>query len=241
MKKIINYSILVMVGWMLVCCGYDNYEAPNAKFEGRIVYNGEAIQVEKTNGNPDNAAVYFELWEEEWETKTPIRVIIDQDGSFSSVLFNGNYKLVIPKSQGPFMSKINTETNSDTVLLSLRGSKKLDIEVMPYYMVRNAQFAHADGTLTASFGLEQIIQDENAKNVERVILYINKTTFVDGSAQIRNVELDGASIADMNAISLTVDVPDMIPAQNYVFARVGVKIAGVSDLLFSHVQKVQLQ
>jgi hypothetical protein len=32
----------------------------------------------------------------------------------------------------------------------------------------------------------------------------------------------------------------MKPTQNYVFARIGVKIAGVEDLIFSPVQKVQL-
>jgi hypothetical protein len=35
-------------------------------------------------------------------------------------------------------------------------------------------------------------------------------------------------------------VPAIVPTQNYVYARVGVKIAGVEDMIFSPVVKVTL-
>jgi hypothetical protein len=37
-----------------------------------------------------------------------------------------------------------------------------------------------------------------------------------------------------------VPVPDFVVDQNYLFARVGVKIQNVEDLLFSTVQKINL-
>ena len=49
----------------------------------------------------------------------------------------------------------------------------------------------------------------------------------------------GSAITDPNNISLTVAVPSITPTQNYVFARIGVKIAGVEDLLFSALKKIQ--
>jgi hypothetical protein len=239
MKKL-SYIVLLIVSMSIVACEYDNYDAPGTRFEGNIVYNGEALNVEKSNDqNPNNAVVYFELWEAGWQNRVPIRVIVDQDGSYSALLFNADYKLVIPKGQGPFMSRINDETASDTILLPLRGNKELNIEVTPYYMVRSPQFSHESGKVKANFRLEKIIQDVNAKNIEQVFLSINKTTFVDGSSQIRRADLDGASIVDMNDINLEVDIPAIVPSQNYVYARIGVKIAGVDDLLFSPVQKIE--
>ncbi|HEX2536422.1 MAG TPA: DUF3823 domain-containing protein, partial [Chitinophagaceae bacterium] len=86
----------------------------------------------------------------------------------------------------------------------------------------------------------KIITDGNARDVEQVGLYINKTQFVSSrnEEKIRETTMGGGSITDMNNIMLEVDVPSMTPTQNYVFARIGVKIAGVEDRLFSPVVKI---
>jgi len=83
--------------------------------------------------------------------------------------------------------------------------------------------------------LEKIITDVNAKDIERAVLYINKTQFVDGSNNLANQELTVAALSDLNNSSFSVAVP----TQNYVFARIGVKISGVEDMIFSPLQKVQ--
>ena len=218
----------------LFSCAYDNMDAPGSRLKGQITYQGEPISVEKPSGN--DPAVYFELWENK---RTPIRVAVAQDGSFSAMLFNGNYKLIIPSGQGPFRSILNEETQSDTIPLRVGGSKTLNIEVLPYYMVRNVQMGKNGDNIEASFALEKIITDVNAKDVERVSLYLNKSTFVDGATNLRVVDLAGGSIADLGDIDLSASIPTMVPAQDYIFARVGVKIAGVSDMLYSPVQKIQ--
>jgi hypothetical protein len=122
--------------------------------------------------------------------------------------------------------------------VDLNGDYKMDIEVEPYYMIRNTQFAVSGNTLSANFGLEKIITDIDAKDIETVYLYVNKTSFVDAGYRIEDVSLAAGDIVDMNAISLSLTIPEMIPTQDYVFARVGVKIAGVEDLLFSAVEKI---
>jgi hypothetical protein len=53
-------------------------------------------------------------------------------------------------------------------------------------------------------------------------------------------ELAAGDISNMNNISLSVPVPDFVVDQDYLFARVGVKIQNVEDLLFSTVQKINL-
>lgn len=232
MKKNIKYIAgLFGLAIGLASCEYDNYDEPKLRFDGNLVYQGEPIGVSYND-------VYFELHEEGWQEFGTINVAIDQDGSFSSLLFAGDYKLIIPSNQGPFMNITNSETNSDTIPLNLRGSNNMDIEVMPYYMLRNVSMEGNSNTVSANFGLEQIITDENARDINEVILYLSKTAFVDGRTSISSARTGGADIADMSNIELTASVPDMTPSQDYVFARLGVRINGVEDMLFSQIERI---
>jgi hypothetical protein len=220
-------------------CKKDNYDTPSVVLQGHITYQGEVINVSSRD-------VTFELWEPGWGKNGAITVNINEDGSYSALLFNGSYKLVIPRSQGPFRSVLNNETNSDTVLLQLNGNRTMDIEVMPYYMLRTPQFLLTGTTVGATCKLEKIITDANAKDIENVFLYLNQTAFVDGTNYIARTSIAGSDIADPDHISLNVEVPASTSAnsstgdQNYIYARIGVKISGVEDLLFSPVEKINL-
>ena len=223
----------VALATALAACEYDNYEAPGATLRGRIVYQGEPIGVSYND-------VTFELWEPGWQKRIPISGTVDQEGSYSARLFNAPYKLVFQKNQGPFQSRTNDQTGSDTIAVNVTGDQTLDIEVTPYYMVRNPQFS-ADGRLvSASCALERILTGADARNVERVSLYTSKTRFVDNRTSVSTANLEGPGIADLNNVRLSTTVPAMTGGQNYVFARIGVKISGVEDLVFSPVQRIDL-
>lgn len=224
---------LGIISGFLASCGYDNFDEPTSKLEGKLVYKGEAINVSYND-------VTFQLWEPGWQKKGEINVSVNQDGTYGAMLFDANYKLVIPKNQGPFMSLTNTETKSDTILVNLKGSKVMDIEVMPYYMIRTPQFTVSGREVTGTFKAEKIITDSNAKNIERVNLYVNKTQFVDFRSNVASAQVDGASVTPGNTVTLKATVPTITPTQNYVFARIGLKIAGVEDMIFSPVVKVNL-
>ncbi|GEP89832.1 Protein of unknown function [Chitinophaga terrae (ex Kim and Jung 2007)] len=231
--RIKSYYLLLLV-ILVGACKKDNYPAPSCTFNGRIVYNGEAIGVSQQD-------VYFELWEPGWATKVPINVAVNQDGSFSSLLFPAAYKLVIPASQGPFKSKQDGTTHTDTIQVNITGNQTMDIEVLPYYMIRTPKFTAAGKKITATCKLEQILKGTDARDVEQVVLYLAKTQFADKKNNIRDAVVNGGDITDPNNISLQADVPDIVPAQNYVYARIGVKISGVEDMIFTPVEKVQLQ
>jgi hypothetical protein len=228
------YIILCALAVLFTSCSKDTYDAPGSTFSGRIVYNGEAINVAYNQ-------VRFQLWQPGFGKLTPIDVTVKDDGSFSSLLFNGSYKLSFPGGQGPYMTKQNGSAK-DTIALEINGSKTMDIEVIPYYMVRNPQFLISSGKVTGSIKLEKVITDANAKNIERVTLYLNKTQFVSeaGSGNIAKTDLAGSSIVDMNNITLDVNVPSLARTQNYIFARIGVKISGVEDMLYSPVKELPL-
>ncbi|CCH02198.1 hypothetical protein FAES_4198 [Fibrella aestuarina BUZ 2] len=231
MKRLLFYGLVLLAGLAVTACDYDNYAAPQSYLKGRIVYKGEPIGVEYNN-------VTFELWEPGWQKRTPITVTVDQDGSYSALLFDATYKMYIPSAQGPF--RTIRKDNSDTTTVALSGSQTMDIEVMPYYMIRNARLVSASRKVTGTASLEKIITDANARNVERVSLYVSKTQFVDGRTSVATKDLTGADLTNLANLSLSVDVPALTPAQSFAYARIGVKIAGVEDMLFSPVQKIQL-
>jgi len=92
----------------------------------------------------------------------------------------------------------------------------------------------------ASFSIDQIVTDERAKSVDRVYLYLNKTQFVSGANNVKTVEIAGADIVDFANVNLSAGIPELVPAQQYIYARVGVRISGIQDLIFSPVQKINL-
>ena len=234
MKSKFRNLMLSVFGLVVMgSCEFDDFKEPGSIFEGRIVYQGQPIGIAYNE-------VEFQLWESGWEQEIPITVTVSQEGGFSTVLFDAEYRLVIPSHQGPFITLQNQETNSDTILVSLNGNRTLDIEVLPYYMISNPQFNASGNDVNASFGLDQIITGADQRNVERVNLYISKTYFVDAKTSISSVELGGGDITDLSDIDLSTGIPEMTPDQSYVYARVGVKIDGVEDMMFSPIQRIDI-
>ena len=212
-------------------CKKDNYPQPGSMLTGHLLYKTDTIQVERNQ-------VPFQIYQYGFGKVGPIGSTFSQDGTLSSVLFDGIYKIIVPNGQGPFMWKQTAAGNPDTVSVTLKGNQSIDLQVTPYYMIRNASITVSGGTAKATCKLEQIITDANAKNVERVSLYINKDQFVSGGDNIAKKDLAAADITDMNNILINVAVPSITPTQNYVYARIGLKIAGLEDMIFSPLQKI---
>jgi hypothetical protein len=229
--KIKFHHIIIALLLATTGCKKDNYNAPASTFKGRLTYKGDAVNVEYNQ-------VPFDLYQPGFGKTAPIVGTFQQDGSYSTLLFNGNYKFTIPPNQGPFMWKELGPGKRDTLAVTVSGSQTMDIEVMPYYMVRNAQITVGSNKVNAVFNIEKIVTDANAKDIDRVNLYINKTQFVSGGDQIAATELAGSAITSLNNISMSVNIPGISPTQNYVFARVGIKISGVEDMIFSPLVKV---
>jgi hypothetical protein len=233
MKTRFHLIPLLAIVILVASCGKDNYTEPKSTLSGQIVYNGEPIGVEYDQ-------VRLQLWQPGFGKLAAIDAQVNQEGSYSAILFNGNYKMVFPKGRGPFKTLEKDATVKDTLFVKLEGNQTVDVEVLPYYMIRTPQFNGGESKVSVALKLEKIIKDVNAKDVERVTLYVNKTEFVSRSTNIATSEIAGGDIKDLNTISLTTNVPALVPTQNYVFARVGVKIKDVEDMVFSPVQKVQL-
>lgn len=231
MKIILQYLSAVALLAGCISCSKDNYTQPSSTLSGRIQYKGENILVEYDK-------VPFEIYQFGFGKTGDIRQTFSQEGNFSCLLFDGQYKLIIPNEQGPFKWKQTEAGKPDTVVIDLRGSRTIDLDVTPYYMIREAQFSTAAGSVTGTCKVEKIITGISAKDIETVDLYINKTSIVSPTDNLAKASLGGADIVNQNAINVTVTIPSITPIQNYVFARIGVKIAGVEDRIFSQIQKL---
>lgn len=233
--KIRFKSILPVLGLaaLFVSCEKDNYAEPKTMLTGNIVYKGEPIGVEYDQ-------VRLQLWQPGFGKLAPIDAPIAQDGSYSARLFNGDYKLVFTRNDGPWKTIIKDAAAKDTIFVNLNGDQKVDIEVMPYYMIRNAKFSKEPKKVSSTFEVEKIVTGAAAKDIERVTLLISRTQFVSRANNIGITNKEGADVKGKTNFSLSVDVPTITPAQDFVFARVGVKIKDVEDMVFSKVEKIQL-
>ena len=232
MKIRFNFILPVLgLAALFVSCEKDNYAEPTTSLTGNIVYKGEPIGVEY-------GQVRLQLWQPGFGRLAPIDAPIDQDGSYSALLFNGNYKLVFTRNDGPWKTIIKDASARDTTFITLNGNQEVDIEVMPYYMIRNAKITGGENKVNATFSLEKIITGADAKDVERVTLLISRTQFVSRANNVSITNRNGADLQGMNNISLSVNVPTISPAQDFVFARVGVKMKDVEDMVFSDVEKI---
>ena len=229
--KILSFILSLTLIVCISSCKKDNYAAPGSKLTGALMYNGDSIAVEYNR-------VPFQLYQYGFGKVGAINETFDQDGVMHALLFDGEYRFIIPNGQGPFLWKKTAAGDPDTLAIPLHGSQNINIDVTPYYMIRNPQITGGGGNVTATFKLEQIITGADAKDIENVTLFINKTQFVSGSDNIKNAGMAGSAITDPDNISLTVAVPSITPTQNYVFARIGVKIDGVEDLLFSPLKQI---
>jgi hypothetical protein len=228
MNRILITFIALIIATSL-SCKKDNYKEPSSKLTGHLVYKGEPISVEYNQ-------VKFELYQYGFGKTGPVSGTFQQDGSYAVLLFNGEYKFIIPNGQGPFKWKQTAAGAPDTTTITLNGSQELDLEVTPYYMIRNPQLTGSGANVSGTFKVEKIITDASAKDLESVSLYINKTQFVSGADNIAVKTVDAKDLTDWNNVHVSVAVP---AGQSQVYARIGVKIAGVEDRMFSPVIEIK--
>lgn len=213
MRYLILASLLLILS---AGCKKDNFEKPKSTLTGRVVYDKNALGL-RSNG------VQVELWQHGYALFSKIPVYVGQDGAFSAILFDGDYKLVLRQGNGPWLD------NADSIDVKVSGSTNVDITVRPYFIINNVSYVKSGTQLTATVSVQQI---NNNLPLEAVNLYIGKTNIVDQVNSIKSVsatpDLSGAFTLQMT-----------LPADAAYFARIGVKTAGVAEQVYSNVLEVK--
>ncbi len=232
MKKYI--ILLASIVFLFASCEKDNYDAPNAFLKGKIVYNGETLQLKHNE-------ITLRLYEPGWElsNQTYLNVHVAQDGTFSANVFGGKtYKLVRVANVGPW----ENPTTSDTITITVKGNTDIEVPVKPFFTISSATASYNMTSRIVSANLS-VAQHDASKTIEHVGLYVSSTRFVDEKT-IYNSKcsktISGASIADLQNINIALDeaLPSNISYQEYMFVRVGVKTVGRSQMIYSEPMKI---
>ena len=240
MKTINLLYAACLISVMISGCKKDNYKPPQSVLTGKVTYQGTATEL-RANG------VQLELWQYGHQLFTKIPVYIAQDGSFSATLFDGDYKLVRLRGNGPWVD------NTDSISISVRGNTTVDVPVMPYYTLNApaVTFNKSDTSVSSTFTVTQVV---SGRSIETVSVNVGATTLTDVINKVIMTEA-----AATPGVSATVKVylnPNRYPADNqvnlrkqlsalftkqYGFVRVGVKTSGVDERLYAPVQKIDLK
>ena len=224
MKIISNIFSLVLLLVLFTGCGKDNYDAPESKLVGKVTYQGQALNLRGTG-----EAIQLQLYQDGYEKHDPISVFVGQEGKFSALLFNGEYKLVTRDGNGPWMNR------HDTVTVNLNGHSEVNIEVTPYFTISNEQLAVSGTTMTASFTINQIV---STATINKVMLILSKTQFAD---DVNNVFRKDITEVSAGAVNLSADISGNteIAKAKALYARVGVLANGADQAIYSTVVRLK--
>lgn len=186
------------------------------------MYQGEPLGLR-------SEGVQLELWQPGYDLFQKIPLHVDQDGSFSASLFDGGYRLTLLRGNGPWLDQ------TDSIDVQVRGGKTLDIEVQPYYMLTSPQYSRNSGQLSATVQVNSI---NPVRAVEHVAIYVGRTAILDAVRNEANLVIPGEELDLTSPISLNINLPGNLSGRD-VYVRVGVKTAGVQELLYSSVEHLQ--
>ena len=225
MKLNILITLTAAAGFMLTGCKYDNFEAPESTLSGRVVYEGSPLAVR--NNGPQ-----FELWQDGYPLKSPITLYMNQDGTYSAKLFDGDYKMV-RKGDSPWLHQ-----PTDTLMVKVSGNTSFDVPVTPYFTITNDTFQKTGNTITAQFVVNKVVP---TANVEFMRLYLGKSILTDQVQQEVLVNGDVGNLVFGQQTVLTADLPDNLKNLDYIFARLGVKSTSSGEYIYTQVQKIALK
>jgi len=218
MKKLIGRVLLgISILASAACTKIDNYELPDASFEGNLV------STEGGNLLTSQGSTQIRLEQISWSaTPSPQEIPSKFDGTFKDTkLFKGTYK-VIPKG-GAFWPIY------DTARVEIGKGTKHDFVVTPYLLIKNFTATLTGTTLTLKYDIEAPI-GAGLPTILETQPFINTTKLVGTGASIRdfsdvykvsiNKEWSDMTSADK---SITIEVPDMLPGRRF-FVRAGVRL-----------------
>lgn len=221
--------LTIILGMLLLpvmpsSCGLDNYDAPESLLQGKIVYQGRPLGLRSTSG-----AIQLQLYQDGYAKRDPIPVYVNQEGEFSAKLFEGDYKLVTRDGNGPWVN------SRDTLEVSVKGTTKCTLEVVPYYLFDKYEISLTGDKITAKATIEKIVPEAS---VERVILAVGKTRFVDESTNLTQKRI---TLKNEAQAETTLNMTSVAGYEKtaHLFARIGVRAVGADQYVFTPVVKLK--
>ena len=220
MKIISNIFSVILLLVLFSGCGKDNFDAPESKLVGRVTYQGQALNLRGTG-----EAVQLQLYQDGYEKNDPISVFVGQDGTFSALLFDGEYRLTTRDGNGPWVN------NHESVTVNLKGHTEVNLD----FMISNEQLSVTGSGMNASFMINRIVPDAK---ISRVMLLLSKTQFAD---DVNNLYRQDFSDVVPGSVNLSADISgntEIVKAKA-LYARVGVLANGADQAIYSPVVRLK--
>jgi len=223
MNRLYYFLLLILC---ISGCEVDNFDPPSTILNGRLVFDGQPVGIRQ-------GISVLQLYQPGYENKTPIAVNVKQDGSFSSILFDGTYKMIRIAGNGPW------ENNPDTITIEVKGPTTADVPITPFFSISDVSFSVVNGVLTAHCTVNNNVA---GRQLESVSLLVGKTNLVDhiyrltpaAATSIRN----GPQINEGEPVVLQQDLAPF-SKEPYLFARIGIKTVGHPELIYSTVWTIR--
>ena len=219
-----NLLIIIFVsGLLLSSCKIDNYDAPTSVITGHVVYQGTTLGFR-------SSGISLQLWQSGFGLYTSVSVAINQNGSFTALMFDGSYKLInVKATTQPWIAR------TDTVFFDLKGTANVDYEVTPYYLITNDTYVKNGNNMTANCKISKIATTATLTNAT---LYVSRTAMCDQNYKEASVQLLPAAMPDLTNVNFTVAIPARLLAQGYCYVRIGVLAAQATERIYTQVQKI---
>lgn len=166
-NRYIYKALAISIGILsFTACTKDNYEAPAASLSGQIidVETNEPIPQQSINGGT------LQLFQTDLvDNPTSINSVFKSDGSYqNSMLFNGNYKVVI---NGPFFY-------DDTVYMDVHGNTVQNLNARAYMHV-DTEVSNITSTSATIKVKLRLGKDNDEQKIARVAAVIGTTNSLD--------------------------------------------------------------
>lgn len=243
MKKII-YLSLMLISSLFVSCEYDNYDAPSLSMYGRLTYNGQNFMYD---GNAARGVLkVFQTGYGKVDIGTPIQV--SMDGTFKQALFSGNYWLSPENHQYPFeftqFKNLGAGLGYDSIQIDLKKDYEMNIEVVPYYELRDYQVKQADGNIVMNLNVNKVANTQKqAPKIVRVRGYVGTASIVNSQTTCtaaKDFNLDGNGNIEISIPVTTYQNGYVNNFRSYAFCRVAIELENIPNYyLFTEVKKLE--
>lgn len=216
MSQLKNLFIISVAVFALSACGdmfsIDNYEEPNASFNGSIrdIKTGELVETDIQNGSR------LQFQELGYPTGLLTRVVM-QNGEFrDDLFFAGSYSIDFNACNFYpfFVDKVDVK----------KGNNTINYEVTPYIRVKNVNIVKEGNTIKATFNLEPGKDEVRLSNVclyAHTDIYVGDqvTTYTPGGDGFKQSFSPAKVITESETYTLTIDLTNEVNKKYFKYER----------------------
>lgn len=249
MKKI-QLIVVSLLALSFTACEYDNYEPPAIRVSGQLTSNGANFLYDGAGSRSLLKLIQKGYGKD--DPGTPL--YINQDGSFTQLVFPGEYWLTLDNNPYPFelpdFPSLGGGMGYDSIHMNITSDVLRNFEVIPYYFISDfsATVERKNIVLTATVTKNPAVSQQNIPEPSFVRGFIGTNTLVNSGsrctkqsrARLTNgtgtvsvsIPISGSAISYRGAYTYN--------TRDYAYCRIALELDGIPNYyLFSETIKLE--